>query len=311
MRLVHFTKSHRVRILPKIVKKRVFGRAHFFHILSPSPWPFLVSGAVFLFLVGLNTWFHTSNYGYLLMGLFSLLLLITLWFRDIIREALFEGQHTSFVQRGIKMGMILFIVSEVMFFLAFFWAFFHSSLAPSVELGCIWPPYGFYFAIKPESIPLLNTFILLLSGASVTWAHHALISNNIESSKEGFLYTIFLAIFFTGLQYFEYLHSPFTISDGVYGSTFFMATGFHGFHVLLGTILLIVSFVRTINQHYSSKQHLGFETAAMYWHFVDVVWLFLYVFVYYLAYNDNSDMVSYADFFNQFYKDSLFSLKIN
>jgi cytochrome c oxidase subunit 3 len=201
------------------------------------------------------------------------------WWRDVVREATFEGHHTSFVQLGLRYGMILFIVSEVMFFVAFFWAFFHSSLAPTVEIGAVWPPKGIE-VLNPWEIPFLNTVILLSSGASVTWAHHAIIIGDRKQAMYGLILTVLLAIFFTAFQVMEYYDAPFTISDSVYGSTFFLATGFHGFHVFVGTVFLTVCLFRLMNFHFTKNHHFGFEAAAWYWHFVDVVWLFLFVSIY-------------------------------
>jgi cytochrome c oxidase subunit 3 len=183
------------------------------------------------------------------------------------------------VQQGLRSGMILFIVSEIMFFVAFFWAFFHSSLAPTVELGAIWPPKGIE-VMNPFEIPLLNTVILLSSGAAVTWSHHAILASKRQDAILGLVFTIILAVVFTGLQGLEYVEAPFTISDGVYGSTFFLATGFHGFHVFVGTVFLFVCLIRLYKFHFTRTHHFGFEAAAWYWHFVDVVWLFLYVTIY-------------------------------
>ena len=180
---------------------------------------------------------------------------------------------------GLRYGMILFIVSELMFFVAFFWAFFHASLSPTVEIGAVWPPKGIE-VLNPWEVPFLNTVILLSSGAAVTWAHHAIVAGARNQAIYGLILTILLAIFFTGLQALEYLEAPFTISDGVYGSTFYLATGFHGFHVFIGTVFLSVCLLRLINFHFTKSHHFGFEAAAWYWHFVDVVWLFLFVAIY-------------------------------
>jgi cytochrome c oxidase subunit 3 len=186
--------------------------------------------------------------------------------------------HTKAVQRGLKMGVVLFIVSEVMFFFAFFWAYFHSSLAPAIEIGSIWPPVGIT-VFSPWGVPLLNTLILLLSGVTITYAHHALTLGNRFYLVDGLAFTILLAVIFTFLQAFEYRTAPFNISDGIYGSTFFMATGFHGFHVIIGTTFIVVCLMRV--HHFTKQHHVGFEAAAWYWHFVDVVWLFLFVSIYF------------------------------
>jgi len=201
------------------------------------------------------------------------------WWRDIVREATYEGQHTNQVQIGLRSGMVLFILSEVMFFFGFFWAFFHSALAPVPEIGSLWPPLGIT-TIDAWGIPLLNTILLLSSGATVTWAHHAIVCGDGINAERALYITLILALFFTSLQGLEYLEATFTISDSVYGSTFFLATGFHGLHVIIGTIFLMVGTVRLRNHHFTKQHHFGFEAAAWYWHFVDVVWLFLFVVIY-------------------------------
>lgn len=254
---------------------------HTFHLVDPSPWPFVAATAAFIMLNGSVMYFHSFPGGSSLMffGLFLVIATMAIWWRDVIREGTFEGHHTLIVQKGLRYGMLLFIVSEVMFFFAFFWAFFHSSLAPTVEIGSIWPPEGIH-PFNPMEVPLLNTIILLSSGITVTWAHHALISGFRFEAIYGLILTILLAILFTGLQAFEYLEASFNIADGIYGSTFFMATGFHGFHVIIGTLFLTVCLFRAIKYHFTPRHHFGFEAAAWYWHFVDVVWLFLFVTIY-------------------------------
>lgn len=224
---------------------------------------------------------HRYFYGSLalFLGLLSLTLAMSFWWRDVVREATYEGAHTSVVQKGLRLGVILFIVSEVMFFFGFFWAFFHSSLAPTVQIGCVWPPVGIT-PFNPWGIPLLNTTILLLSGLTITAVHHYLVAGNKEEALNFYIFTLVLAIFFTLFQVYEYISAPFSISDGIYGSTFFMATGFHGFHVIVGTVFILVCFFRTVLDHFTRTHHIGFEAAAWYWHFVDVVWLFLFVSVY-------------------------------
>jgi cytochrome c oxidase subunit 3 len=212
------------------------------------------------------------------------------WWRDVIKEAEFQGHHTPVVQIGMRYGMALFIASEVMFFSAFFWAFFDSSLFPRAAIGGTWPGVwpaleghtesGPVQPLNPLAIPLLNTLILLTSGCTVTWAHHALREGNRKATIQGLALTVALGILFTSFQAFEYAHAPFGFTQGIYTSTFFMATGFHGFHVIIGTIFLIVCLFRTIKGHFKPDHHFGFEAAAWYWHFVDVVWLFLFAFVY-------------------------------
>jgi cytochrome c oxidase subunit 3 len=216
---------------------------------------------------------------FLLAGFFMLVYCMFVWWRDVIREGTFQGHHTLEVQKSLRYGMLLFILSEVMFFVAFFWAFFHSSLTPVVDIGLIWPPKGIV-PFNPWEIPLLNTLILLLSGATVTWSHYSILSGNRTLAVFSLFCTVCLGLIFTLFQAVEYYEAPFALSDGVYGSTFFMATGFHGFHVLIGTAFLLVCFFRLLAYHFPKKHHFGFEAASWYWHFVDVVWLFLFVSIY-------------------------------
>jgi len=254
---------------------------HPFHLVDPSPWPFFISLAVLLLLLGIVLFFHNYRFGlfFLLCGFSFLVFIMFLWWRDVIREATFQGHHTFKVANGIRLGMVLFIISEIMFFFSFFWAFLHSSLAPSIEIGGVWPPQGLQI-LNPFGIPLLNTFILLTSGATVTFTHYCIQLQNRVYGLVGFFATIILALLFTMLQGYEYIEAPFNLSDGVYGSTFFLSTGFHGLHVLIGTIFLIVCLIRFFNYHFTPRHHVGFEAAAWYWHFVDVVWLFLFLLVY-------------------------------
>ena len=254
---------------------------HKFHLVDPSPWPLIAAIGGFILTSGGVLYMHNYCLGiYILsLGFLILLYVLTIWWRDVIREATFEEQHTFAVQRGMRLGMILFIISEIMFFFAFFWAFFHSSLSPVFNLGGVWPPEAIT-TIKPFGIPLTNTFFLLSSGATVTWAHHAIIVRAKKQALLSLIFTIILATLFTGLQGYEYFEASFTITDSVFGSCFYMATGFHGFHVFIGSCALIVSFVRIIFNHFTATHHFGFEAAAWYWHFVDVVWLFLFIVVY-------------------------------
>lgn len=263
-------------------KKMCTIQKHPYHLVDPSPWPIVSAISCLVTAIGAAMFMHSYEFGnqILIFGLFMVISSMCVWWRDVIREATFNGDHTKTVQLGLRMGMILFIVSEVMFFFAFFWAFFHSSLSPAIEIGAIWPPASIV-PFDPWGVPLLNTLILLLSGATVTWAHHEIVAGRKEPAKIALIATILLAITFTGFQVFEYLEASFTISDGVYGSTFFMATGFHGFHVIIGTLFLTVCFFRLVKNHFTKRHHFGFEAAAWYWHFVDVVWLFLFVSVYY------------------------------
>ena len=226
--------------------------------------------------------FQGFGYGiYLLLtSLFSLIFSMSLWFRDVISEGTYIGNHTLAVQRGLNMGVGLFIISEALFFLAIFWAFFHSALSPTIELGAKWPPMGIE-AINPFELPLLNTVILLSSGVTVTFAHHSLIQGNRSGALYGLVYTVVLAIIFTAFQGIEYTVSSFTISDGTYTSCFYFGTGFHGLHVIIGTAFLAVGLWRLLAYHLTENHHLGLEAGILYWHFVDVVWLFLYISVYY------------------------------
>nr|YP_010954672.1 cytochrome c oxidase subunit III [Dorcus curvidens]WMW30057.1 cytochrome c oxidase subunit III [Dorcus curvidens] len=252
---------------------------HPFHLVDASPWPILGAFAAMISMTGIIKWFHLFNNNLLLLGFLITSLVMYQWWRDISREGTFQGLHTYAVTMGLRWGMILFITSEVFFFISFFWGFFHSSLAPSIELGMNWPPKGIT-PFNPLQIPLLNTLILLSSGLTVTWAHHSLIENNFNQVTQGLSLTVILGIYFTLLQAYEYKEAPFTIADAVYGSSFFMATGFHGIHVIIGTTFLAVGLFRHLNNHFSSIHHFGFEAAAWYWHFVDVVWLFLYISIY-------------------------------
>nr|YP_010349978.1 cytochrome c oxidase subunit III [Clithon lentiginosum]UOH96848.1 cytochrome c oxidase subunit 3 [Clithon lentiginosum]URF21502.1 cytochrome c oxidase subunit III [Clithon lentiginosum] len=250
-----------------------------FHLVEFSPWPLTGSmGALFL-TVGLAGWFHGYSMSTMVLGLVLIGLTMVQWWRDVIREGTFQGFHTGKVSKGLRWGMILFIVSEVCFFFAFFWAYFHSSLAPTPELGSCWPPVGIN-PLNPFEVPLLNTAVLLASGVTVTWAHHALMEGDRINGIQGLIATVVLGVYFTFLQGGEYYEAPFTIADGVYGSAFFVATGFHGLHVLIGSSFLLVCLVRVWTQHFSPTHHFGFEAAAWYWHFVDVVWLFLYLSIY-------------------------------
>ena len=254
---------------------------HSFHLVDPSPWPLVASLGVLMLTTGFVLYMQKFLGGssLLLTGLTLILFVMFTWWRDIIREATFEDQHTFVVQRGLRLGMILFIVSEIMFFFAFFWAFFYSSLSPTFNIGGVWPPLGI-IPIKTSGIPLTNTFFLLTSGATVTWAHHAVVVRAKKHALIALILTIILALLFTGLQTLEYFDAPFTLSDSIFGSCFYLTTGFHGFHVIVGTISLFVSFLRLVFNHYTNTHHFGFESAIWYWHFVDVVWLFLFITVY-------------------------------
>jgi len=261
-------------------------KKHDYHLVNPSPWPFFGSLSAFILAVGAVLYFHDSGPWVMLIGLMGVLYTMVSWWRDVIIEAN-SGDHTPVVQLHHRYGMILFIASEVMFFVAWFWAYFDASLYPGEAIqfsrteltGGHWPPDGIE-TFDPWHLPLINTLILLTSGTTVTWAHHALLEDNREELKWGLILTVGLGALFTVFQVYEYQHAAFGFSGHIYGATFFMATGFHGFHVIVGTIFLLVCLLRAMNGGFTPKQHFGFEAAAWYWHFVDVVWLFLFVVIY-------------------------------
>ena len=257
-------------------------QAHPFHLVSPSPWPlYTCISLLTLTTTGVLTMHGFSNAQYFLfIALLSLVCSMSFWFRDVISEATYLGNHTLAVQKGINLGVALFIVSEALFFLAIFWAFFHSALSPTMELGAQWPPKGID-AVNPFELPLLNTVILLSSGVTVTYAHHSLIQGNRNGGLYGLVFTVTLAIVFTILQGVEYSVSSFTISDGTFASCFYFGTGFHGLHVMIGTAFIAVGLWRLLAYHSTENHHLGLESGILYWHFVDVVWLFLFISIYY------------------------------
>nr|YP_010490388.1 cytochrome c oxidase subunit III [Leucolepas longa]UWM12874.1 cytochrome c oxidase subunit III [Leucolepas longa] len=252
---------------------------HPFHLVELSPWPLTASVGALSLTTGLAYWFHNNSMHILIMGLIILMLSSYQWWRDISREGTLQGFHNPLVVTNLRWGMIFFIVSEIFFFLSFFWAFFHSSLAPSVEIGTQWPPTG-VTPFNPFQIPLLNTAVLLSSGVTITWSHHALMNKNHTQAIQALALTIILGVYFTFLQAYEYMEASFSISEAIYGTTFFVATGFHGLHVIIGSTFLMICLYRMLKFHFSPEHHFGFEAAAWYWHFVDVVWLFLYISVY-------------------------------
>lgn len=260
---------------------------HPYHLVNPSPWPIFGAFSAGTMAVGAILFMHNEVLWVLILGFLLVLLTMFLWWRDVIREAQHEGHHNPIVSLGHRYGMALFIASEVMFFSAFFWAFFDASLFPDDPVQFlraeytqgVWPPAGLE-VFDAFDLPFLNTLILLVSGTTITWAHEALLDNKRPELIYGLGLTVLLGLLFTALQVVEYSHAPFGFRDGIYPSTFFMATGFHGFHVMVGTIVLIVCFFRATAGHFSPRQHVGFEAAAWYWHFVDVVWLFLFASVY-------------------------------
>ena len=252
---------------------------HPYHLVDPSPWPIVGSIAAGLTTVGAVMFMHGGWPWLLPIGFALILLTMFFWFRDVVREATFQHLHTPIVQLGLRYGMLLFIASEVMFFAAFFWAYFDASLFPKEAVGFTWPPANIR-AFNPFELPLLNTLILLSSGVTVTWSHHALREGDRAGMLQGLALTILLGATFTCIQAYEYTHAEFAFRQGIYPTTFFMATGFHGFHVIVGTIFLIVCWFRGYRGDFTPDHHFGFEAAAWYWHFVDVVWLFLFVCIY-------------------------------
>lgn len=277
---------------------------HDFHILPPSPWPLAASVSALIAAIGLVFWLHGSvNPLFFLFGLVALIGVSAAWWADVIDEAEHQGHHKPIVVSHHKIGVGLFIASEVMFFVAWFWAFFDASLFPgevaavaadglakanlgavkqivrAEATGAVWPPKDVH-VFDAMRLPLLNTLILLLSGCTLTYGHHALIHNDRKGLTQGLGATVILGIVFTFLQGFEYMHAPFPFKEGIYGAVFFMATGFHGAHVIIGTLFLAVCYFRAVKGHFKPDHHFGLEAAAWYWHFVDVVWLFLFVSIY-------------------------------
>ena len=271
-------------------------KQHDYHLVNPSPWPAVGAVSAFVLAVGAIGWMHHMFPGAPLVfaaGAVGVLYTMLSWWRDVVNEAQHLGDHTRVVQISHRYGMILFIASEIMFFVAWFWAYFNVALFPTDIhqvlrgdlIGHVWPPVAspdgkFRGTFDPWHLPLLNTLILLTSGTTLTWAHHALLHGDRKGLINGLWLTIILGALFTCVQAYEYAHAAFTYSGHIYGATFFMATGFHGAHVLIGTIFLVVCLIRSYAGHFSPTHHLGFEFAAWYWHFVDVVWLFLFACIY-------------------------------
>ena len=272
-------------------------KKHDYHLVDPSPWPFIGSVSALILAVGFITFIRDMpiaglQIGGLVFGLGVIGVLYTMaaWWVDVVKEAQ-AGDHTRVVQLHHRYGMIMFIASEVMFFVAWFWAYFDVALFPGEAIqferaeltGGVWPPEGIQ-TFNPWHLPLFGTLILLTSGTTVTWAHHAMIENDRQSVKWGLWLTVLLGLAFTCVQAYEYITAYFGFSGHIYGATFFMATGFHGAHVIIGTIFLAVCLWRVYLGHFTPKQHLGFEFAAWYWHFVDVVWIFLFASIYVWGY---------------------------
>ena len=258
---------------------------HDYHILTPSVYPFVAAIAAFVMLFGAVLWMSPNVQGAMsqpyifLIGLAAVLFVMFAWWSEVIRESQ-VGDHTPVVQLGLRYGVILFITSEVFFFLAWFWSFFKHAIFPMEAVGGVWPPVGVE-TFDPWHLPLINTLILLLSGCAATWAHHAIVhDNDNKAASQGLIIAVILGAIFSVMQVYEYTHAAFGFSDSIYGANFFMATGFHGAHVFIGTVFLFICYLRARRNHFTAEKHLGFEAAAWYWHFVDVVWLFLFAAIY-------------------------------
>jgi len=250
-----------------------------FLAVQTSFWPVLVSLAIFTGIAKTVLWINLEASALSLIGsVFMIFYIRFLWWKDFSRESII-GYHTHKLEVRLRIGILLFILSEVFFFVSFFWAFYDASLSPTVELGITWPPMGI-IPLGVYSVPLLNTIILLSRGITVTWAHHALINNFFNKTVFRLAITVALGVYFLIMQYLEYEEAQFAIADGVYGRTFFIATGFHGIHVLVGTTFLLYVLIMLLSGKLLFNHHFSFEAAAWYWHFVDVVWLILFVSIY-------------------------------
>jgi len=270
---------------------------HPYHLLNPSPWPLVGALSAGTLAMGTVLYMHNESIAGVpvglkgvALGLLMVLFTMFMWWRDVIKEAVVEKAHSPVTKIGLRYGMIFFICSEVMFFVAFFWAYFGAALYPTELNGGVWPPNGIH-PFDPFHVPFIMTLILLLSGTTVTWAHHAILEGKNKEAARALAITVGLGLVFSCFQAYEYSHGHFGWMDGIidnrdiYSSTFYMATGFHGLHVIIGTIFLAVCYFRTVKGHFTPKSHFGFEAAAWYWHFVDVVWLFLFCAVYWWGYH--------------------------
>lgn len=271
--------------MPEGTSDMAHEKNHDYHILNPSVWPFVGAVSGFAMLFGAVLWMHDVTPFLFFIGFAGVLYVMFAWWSEVVNESGI-GDHTPVVRLGLRYGFILFIMSEIMFFSAWFWSFFKHAIYPmhpdgiSPAVDGIWPPVGIE-TFDPWHLPLINTLILLCSGAAATWAHHALAhENNRKDVASGLIIAVLLGVLFTVFQAYEYSHAAFGFSGNIYGANFFMATGFHGFHVVVGTIFLFVCYMRLRAGHFTPEKHIGFEAAAWYWHFVDVVWLFLFAAIY-------------------------------
>nr|BBU67671.1 cytochrome oxidase subunit 3 [Polistes riparius] len=254
-----------------------------YHFVTISPWPLIMSLNLMFILINFINFFNQFQIYLLLISMMNSNLILFQWWRDVVRESTFQGMHTFSMIKNLKLGMILFIISEIFFFISLFWTYFHSSLSPSIEIGGLWPPKNIIM-LNPYSIPLLNSIILISSGITITWSHHSLLFNKNFKAILTLIQTINLGMFFTLCQIHEYFETSFTIADSIFGSIFFLTTGFHGIHVIIGTIFLIICLIRMIKKHFSKNHHFGYEAAIWYWHFVDIVWLFVYTWIYWWSF---------------------------
>nr|ALD88448.1 cytochrome c oxidase subunit III [Megachile sculpturalis] len=258
-------------------------KGHPFHLVTLSPWPIVCSINSFNLMISIIIWFYYYNMYFMLINLIIMISSMLFWWRDIIRESTFQGTHTQMIQKMLKFSMILFIISEMFFFLSFFWTYFHNFLSPSIEIGMNWPPKNIIM-FNPYNIPLLNSLILISSGMTLTWSHNCLLNKNWIKSNILMMITIILGLLFSSIQFIEYYEAPFTINDGIFGSIFYMMTGFHGLHVMIGIMFMSICFIRMLMNHLTEYHHFNFEGSAWYWHFVDVIWLLLYILIYWWNY---------------------------
>ena len=252
-----------------------------FHVVTESPWPLLAAVCLCSNMTQTLLFWNWQMFSVwaVSQSVIGCLCVFGHWFYDVVTEATYEGQHTVSVQSGIRSGMLLFILSEVMFFFSFFWAFFHFVLVSPVNVGHVWPPLGI-LSLDPTALPLVNTILLLSSGVAITWGHRSIEIGHRHQSINALVLTIIYGIFFSIIQLHEYHITIYSLYDSVYGTCFYLLTGFHGLHIVVGTVFLVVCLVRLISYHYTSNHHVGYVCCIWYWHFVDVVWLFLYIIVY-------------------------------